>query len=150
MYTVTRQVQWPDGLEVVEVSQGGLDYANPDVLSPRYPSEGETYPNPRDAAAAAIDICRRWRKDGHKNARVAYGATMGFTMPFSPCTFKELREWAERRYRALVITLPSCESCGATIWDSKDAWWSRDYQGYCSQKCVEDAYAAEVNPDDNP
>jgi hypothetical protein len=150
MYTVTRQLQWPYGLEVVGVSQGDINYANPGMLTPRYTGEGETYPNPRDAAAAAIDICRKWRQDGHKKARVAYGATMGMTLPFSPCTFKELREWAEKRYRALVITLPSCESCGATIWDPRDAWWSRDYEGYCSQKCVEDAYATEVNLDDDP
>jgi hypothetical protein len=37
MYTVTRQDQWPDGREVVEVSQGDINYANTDVLASRYP-----------------------------------------------------------------------------------------------------------------
>ena len=43
MYTVTRQCQWPDGDNVVEVSVGGIDYCNPDALSPKYAGEFEEY-----------------------------------------------------------------------------------------------------------
>jgi hypothetical protein len=101
-YTVTRQVQWPDGNAVVEISSGGLDYANPDALSAKYPGEFETYDDPVDAVEAAIEICRAWRKDGKKSAMVGYGATGGMTMPFDPCTFKEAREWARKRHEKLV------------------------------------------------
>ena len=36
MFTVTRQRQFPDGENVVEVSAGGLDYTNPDALGAKY------------------------------------------------------------------------------------------------------------------
>jgi hypothetical protein len=57
MYTVRRQVQWPDGQKVVEVSQGYLDSANPDMLSPRCHREGRTYSNPKEAVSSTIDTC---------------------------------------------------------------------------------------------
>ena len=152
MYTVTRQIQWPDGAKVVEVSAGGLDLANPDMLEPKYPQEGESFHSPVEAAMAAITICRAWRKDGHKDARVGYGATLGMTMPFSPCTFQELRDWAVDRYEQLIAELPECNSCGDTIWDLTQAV-RLSIEGaygevYCSQKCAEDAYEALVDPDD--
>ncbi|MFQ6027694.1 MAG: hypothetical protein ACE5Q6_09400 [Dehalococcoidia bacterium] len=152
MYTVTRQLQWPDGLEVVEVSEGDINYVNPDMLGPKYPGEGETYANPKDAAAAAIEICRKWRQDGHQRARVAYGATLGMTMPFSPCTFQELRQWAEWRYQQLVDSLPGCDSCGETIWDPDNCWYVPELYGekFCSQKCAEEAYESAVTPDPDP
>ena len=33
---VTRQLQWPEGKRVVEVSVGGIDYVNPDALVAKY------------------------------------------------------------------------------------------------------------------
>jgi len=39
MYTVTRQIQWPDGTPVVEVSEGDINYTNPDALKEKYPGE---------------------------------------------------------------------------------------------------------------
>jgi len=93
-YTVTRQRQWPEGTPVVEISRGGLDYTNPDALSPKYPGEFRTYDDPRDAVEVAIAICRAWRKDGQRDAMVGVGATLGMTMPFDPITFQEAREWA--------------------------------------------------------
>jgi hypothetical protein len=101
-YTVTRQLQWPEGTPVVEVSSGGLDYTNPDALSPRYPGEFETYDDPAEAIEVAIAICRSWRKDGKKEARVGYGATGGMNLPFEPCTFREARQWAKRRRETLL------------------------------------------------
>lgn len=148
MYTVTRQIQFPEGAKVVEVSQGGLDYANPDMLQPGYSKEGETFHSPVEAAMAAIEICRAWRKDGHKEAKVGYGATLGFTMPFSPCTFQELREWAVDRFEKLLEQLPQCDHCGDPIWDAQIWSIPGEPEQFCSQKCAEDAYEAAVNPTD--
>lgn len=108
-YIVTRQIQWPEGRPVVEISSGGIDYTNPDALSPRYPGEFETFDDPVEAVEVAIAICRAWRKDGQKNARIGYGATGGMTLPFDPCTFKEGREWARKRREKLIARgeLPS-------------------------------------------
>ena len=43
MYTVTRQHQWPDGANLVEISSGRLDYTNPDALCAKYAGEFEEY-----------------------------------------------------------------------------------------------------------
>jgi hypothetical protein len=134
-WTVTRQIQWPDGRNIVEVSAGGSDYTNPDMLAPQYDGEGETYHDPRQAAEAAISICRAWRKEGTRNARVGYGATGGATMPFDACTFKELEQWAEERYQGLRETLAECDYCGDLIWDPKEAYTAAGLDGdrFCRQ-----------------
>jgi hypothetical protein len=93
---VTRQVQWPTGKPVVEVSIGGIDYTNPDALMAKYEGEFVEFDDPREAVEAAIRICRKWRKDGRKDAKMGFGSTGGFTIPFEDCTFKEAREWARR------------------------------------------------------
>ena len=90
MYTITRQLQWPDGARVVEVSEGDINYVNPDALVQRYPGEFEQFERPMEAIKTAITICRAWRKDGQKNVKVAIGCTHGMTMPFEPTTFKKL------------------------------------------------------------
>ena len=91
-YTVTRQLQFPNGTPVVEVSLGGIDYTNPDALSEKYPGEFEEFNNPVEAVEAAIGICRAWRKDGTPKARIGIGYTGGATMPFETCTYKQARE----------------------------------------------------------
>ena len=97
---VTRQVQWPTGKPVVEVSIGGIDYTNPDALVAKYQGEFVEFEEPKEAVEAAIRICREWRKDGCKDANVGFGSAGGFTLPFEDCTFKEAREWARRLTRS--------------------------------------------------
>ena len=118
MYTVTRQLQWPDGNPVVEVSEGGIDYVNPDVLTASYPGEFDEFKDPRDAIKTAISICKEWRKDGMKNAKIGIGATGGMTIPFDTCTFKEAKEWADKTYDKLK----KCPASGAIVEDL-DEWW---------------------------
>jgi len=100
-YTITRQVQWPEGRPVVEISSGGIDYTNPDALSQKYAGEFQTYDDPVEAVETAIEICRAWRKDGERTARLGIGATGGMTMPFDTCTFKEATEWARQRRQTM-------------------------------------------------
>lgn len=137
-YTVTRQIQWPDGTNMVEVSVGGLDYTNPDALSPKYPGEFETYDDPREAVKCAIAICETWRQDGAPEAQVGIGATLGMTMPFEPATYEEARVWADR----VVERLSKCDYCGELLpkqchihpeMDDND-------QRFCSEYCAEEAY----------
>ena len=61
MYTVTRQRQFPDGENVVEVSAGDHNYTNPDALVAKYAGEFEEFTDPRDAVETAIQIVRDWR-----------------------------------------------------------------------------------------
>jgi hypothetical protein len=97
---ITRQLQWPTGKPVVEVSLGGIDYTNPDALVPKYEGELVEFDDPREAVEAAIKICRKWRENGRKDAKLGFGSTGGFTIPFEDCTFEEARRWARRLMRS--------------------------------------------------
>ena len=133
-WTVTRQCQWPDGNNVVEVSAGGIDYTNPDALSAKFAGEFETFAAPREAAEVAIRICQEWRKV-HKGRRpaVGVGGTGGMTMPFDPTTFRDLRRWAKAAYGALE----KCPGCGGIMGGEK--WRADDWSGqeFCSERCTE-------------
>lgn len=135
MYTVTRQLQWPDGNPMVEISEGGFDYVNPDMLTSRYPGEGMTYDNPLEAAAAAIDILNQWRRDNpDDHIGIGYGATLGFTAPFEESDISEIREWAQKEYDRLQ----KCNWCGDIITDEV---YLLDGDGrFCSERCAENAY----------
>lgn len=151
MYTVTRQLQWPDGDAVVEVSEGSLDYTNPDALVAKYPGEFNEFKDPIEAVETAIEICRSWRKDGTKRARVGIGATGGMTMPFDTCTFKEAKEWAQKTSESLQ----KCPACGEITENLKE-WYTAgvytqnefipygDGEKYCSERCAEKASEFET------
>jgi len=147
MYTITRQIQWPKGDPVVEVSEGGIDYTNPDALVANYPGEFQKFEDPREAVETAINICRAWREDGEKGARIGVGATGGMTMPFDGGTFKEARKWANE----IWDKLEKCPTCGAVVEDLKEWWNAGEWMGddftpfdhidekYCSEYCAEKA-----------
>lgn len=135
MYTVTRQRQWPEGKDVVEVSLGGLDYTNPDALSANYSGEFEEFIDPRTAIDTAIEILRAWRKDSKKTIRLGVGATYGNTMPFEPITIKDARKWAVEAYEKLE----KCEGCGEPLSeDKRGRWYANNWDGceYCSERCA--------------
>jgi hypothetical protein len=135
VWFVSRQCYWPDGTKVVEVAAGGRDYANAGMLCAKYSGEGEEYRDPVEAVEVAIAICRSWRRDGEGRAKVAWGATGGFTMPFEPSTFKEARAWAKERRSKLE----RCPQCGYIMPGPRDRWrlqgW--DDEEFCSDHCAE-------------
>lgn len=147
MYTVTRQSQWATGDNVVEVSYGGIDYCNPDALVKKYDGEFEEFRDPREAAEVAIRICQEWRKDrthvsnglkykaDKQRPKVGAGATSGWTMPFEPSTFKELRAWAKAEWNSLE----KCNRCGEPLPEKRKRWRADDWSGmeYCSEYCAE-------------
>lgn len=136
-WTVTRQLQWPDGKYIVEVSSGGLDYCNPDALGKKYAGEFQEFTDPREAAETAIAICKAWRRDGDKKARVGHGATGGSTFPFDGCTFNELLSWAKETYD----NLEKCAQCGDILVEK----WGPHYgeEDCCSEYCSEKHHAQE-------
>jgi hypothetical protein len=146
MYTITRQLQWPEGIPVVEISDGDIDYTNPDALATKYPGEFETFDDPIETVDTAIEICKSWRGDGEKKARIGIGATGGMTMPFDTCTFKDAKQWAKDIYK----TLEKCPACNAIVENLKE-WWQAglftstgffpydDGYKYCSEHCAEKA-----------
>jgi len=132
-FTVTRQLQWPEGTPVVEVSHSGLDYTNPDALVARYDGEFETFDDPREAVRVAIAICRAWRQDGRRDAKVGIGATGGMTIPFDTATFREAQRWADRMYGSM----PKCDKCGGIL--PTDYHYAPDDPDtrFCSEHCAE-------------
>lgn len=146
MYTVTRQIQWPEGAHVVEVSIGGIDYCNPDALAEKYPGEMQEYEDPREAVEAAIRIRKLWRADEpDKTIDIGIGATGGMTAPFEPCISKVARRWARREFEWLI----KCPTCGKIMQDAAE-WFKagtfypdefipdeNESDRYCSESCAE-------------
>lgn len=125
---------------IVEIASGGIDYANADMLGVQYrkEGEGEEYTDPREAAEAAIKICEAWRRDAGEagpefTINVGYGHTGGFTMPFEPSTFEEVREWALDRYEQM----PKCDRCGEAITGSSYSLCDGTGDKFCSEYCAE-------------
>jgi hypothetical protein len=134
MFTVTRQRQFPDGENVVEVSAGGLDYTNPDALGAKYAGEFEEFADPREAVETAIQIVRDWRKDSRSRVSIGVGSTLGMTLPFSPDTFAHARAWAKQAWESLE----KCAGCGKPLPDSRKRWHEIDWDGleYCCESCA--------------
>lgn len=136
MYTVTRQRQWPDGINMVEVSRGGIDYTNPDALCAKYPGEFQEYSNPVEAIETAIEIVRAWRKDiPGQRISLGIGATLGMTLPFEPITFAQAKQWAKRTWEKL----PKCARCNDVLPDeTRERYQANDWDGleYCSEQCA--------------
>lgn len=144
-FTVTRQVQF-GGNDCVEISRGGLDYANPDMLVPKYKGEGETYDNPVEAVEIAIEIAKKWQEEcPDRCILIDHGATGGMTMPFDGCelaveTFEALRCWA----KILFDKAPKCEQCGEVL---PEMFYTNYETGenYCSSYCAELAADYQIN-----
>ena len=142
-YFVSRQKYWPTGELVVEVAVGGLNYANPDMLVPEFPGEGEEYRDPREAVTAAIKIADAWKAAyGGTDIEVRTGFTHGFTAPFESGSYDEARAWAQRQYEQLE----KCEGCGGLFNDERytDSFGEGKF---CSEWC---ALKAEAQEDGEP
>ena len=134
-YTVTRQLQWPDGNQVVEVSVGSFDYCNPGVMVKRYPGEMEEFSLAEDAANAALNIQRLWQQDcPDQKIEVGYGYTAGMTIPFDACESEDLIEWARNRDKKL----PCCIQCGERITEKPITIFSYSDLEFCREYCAEE------------
>jgi hypothetical protein len=141
-FFVSRQRYWgveDDSAHVVEVAMGGLDYANPDMLSVAFKKlgEGKEYNDPKEAVEAAIAVCDAWRASGEPHAAVALGATGGNTLPFEPQDYDTIRHKAQQLYDKL----PKCTQCNEVL--GKNTFthdFAVDEEEYCSERCAEKAY----------
>jgi len=135
MYTVTRQAQWMGNL-MGEISEGGFDFVNPDMLSEEYSGEGETFADPRDAVNVAIGIYNLWRVDmPGEDIYIGYGNTLWFTMPFEASCVPDIKEWAQKEYDIL----PKCDRCGDILPDDAAEIWQLidiDDLLFCSENCA--------------
>ena len=139
-YFVSRQMYWPDGTLVVEIACGGLHYANPNMLVPKWRSlgEGKEFEDPREAVMAATRVLRAWHELGENDATIAYGDTGGFTMPFESSTIEAAEEWADRLYEKL----PKCAECMELLGKETYRHDFSDDDKFCSERCAEKSYYA--------
>ena len=141
----SRQSYWPDGEMVVEIAGGGRDYANPDMLVPKWADlgEGDEFTDPREAAKAAIAIAEAWRTSVEEPVTVRYGYTAGFTCPFDESTDGEVVAWANDVYEHL----PKCAMCGGI---AREHWKLPDDdldEVFCSPRCC---YLALAEAEEEP
>jgi hypothetical protein len=145
IFTVTRQVRWIDGLNIVEVSQGGIECVNPDALVQKYPGEFEEYVGMEAAVKAAIEVARSWKKDVgcKKNIYIGVGCTHGMSVPFDvePADEKTFR-WLLKEAKAFDEKLPKCVRCGDFLTSDNYRNDFCDFNEYpfCSENCAENDY----------
>lgn len=151
-FFVSRQVEFPDGDMVVEIAQGGSDYANADMLSPMWASlgEGKEFTDPRAAVEAAINVRDMWKSvrdsvEREGEIHISFGCTMGFTLPLTRMSDDELKSKAD----TLFDKLPKCAQCGDLL--GKETF-THDFaipgESFCREYCAETNYNNEVNSDE--
>lgn len=146
-FTVTRQLQYPDGDFVVEISQGEFDYCNPGKLGCMFRKlgEDETFAGMTPAVEAGIAIAKAWQEhEPDLVILIAVGNTGGNTMPFDGEEFtEEVLSALREKAKAFDEKLPKCSHCGEILPAKKDRYrngnsdWSGDE--FCSMHCAEEA-----------
>lgn len=144
IFTVTRQHRWHDGLKIVEVSQGGIDYTNPDALCKKWQGEFEPHVGLTPAVEAAIGIAKAWQETTTDTVYIAVGCTEGMTaefdaMPLTDETFDTLLEKAEK----FDARLSRCEWCGDILTGKTYGTLMHGYC-FCSQNCAHNACVEEM------
>ncbi len=149
-FTVSRQSRCFTGEQVVEISQGGIDYTNADALCAKYEGEFETFTGMKPAVEAGIAIAKAWSADSTDTIHIGVGCTGGYSMPFEekPATednFSALLESADE----FDAKLPRCGQCGEILEDTK--YGDADIGEYncCSEYCAERYWSPEEEEEDD-
>ena len=152
-FTVTRQHRHPDGEFIVEVSQGGIDGANPGMYSPKWEGEGETFQGLTPAVSAAIAIVKAWQlATPQEEIRIAIGNSHG-----GMASHFDDEEATEDTFSAMLIEaeefdakLPKCAHCaemlGKQTYNCFDAMDETEH--CCSEYCAEERYRESLPEDD--
>lgn len=148
-FTVTRQHRWHDGYKIVEVSQGGIDYANPDALVKKWQGEFQEFTGMTAAVEAAIGIAKAWQETTTDQIFIGVGATHGMTMDFDALTLNDetfdlLLDKAEK----FDENLPKCDHCGDILTGKTYGHEFTDDHPFCSEHCAEMSYDEIVSLND--
>lgn len=143
-FTVTRQKRYQDGLSVVEINQGNIDYANPGMLTSRYwrEGEGDTFIGMGEAIKHGLAVARRWEKDNPETKiYIAIGNTHGMSLPLDEMELnQETEQLLTEKARIFDNQLPKCSHCGEFL--GKERWYPQDYLigeeefVCCSENCA--------------
>ena len=148
-FTVTRQHRWHDGLYIVEITQGGLDFSGPDMLVEKYGKlgEGDTFKGMTPAVEAAVAIARQWKLDlkaEGKNYKVYIASGnnhgMGLTLDEYTATEKHFKMFLEKA-KAFDEKLPKCVECGEILGKEHFGFYDLGEFDCCSEYCAEKYYA---------
>jgi hypothetical protein len=151
MYFVSRQKYWgvePEDCHTVEIASGGRDYANPDMLVPKFSGEGIEYVNPVEAVDAALVIAEQWKQILPPGTiiNVAHGFTAGGTLPFEGDTPEQLKTWAKQA----MEKLPKCDQCGEILGKEKYHLTDDPDAGtFCSEYCAEKCQCDNLIPEES-
>jgi hypothetical protein len=143
MWTVTRQIQYPDGDYTVEISKGSYDYVNPGALVEKYEGEGKTYNSAVEAVEVAIKIQTQWQKDcPDEEIIIGMGNTTGMTVHFGSCD----PDFLKQRAKELDIEKGYCDQCGEVLPEDPfrawDIYGSDMDESFCSDYCADKAHNA--------
>lgn len=134
-YILTRQLQFDGSGFMIEISSGGRDYVNPDMLVEKYAGEGREFYDPREAVRTAFKIRDAWKRDEPDAVvGIGCGCTCGMTLPFEPSTDAELTAWADKEFE----DMPACGWCESKLFDPVKSVYLMSYDmWFCSAYCAE-------------
>lgn len=125
-YCVTRQIQWPDGICMIEISIGDYNHTNPGEVK----LVGE-YDFAVEAAEAAIADAIKWSKDKTVEIGAGYGHTIGSLEESDP---EDILAWAIAR----DAKLECCGHCGDKIPANAKTYTLLEFDDwpFCSPECA--------------
>lgn len=131
----------------VEVAHS-FDATSPDALGAKYKKlgEGQGYEDPREAAKAAIAVCKQWQADTPDDTIGLEWQTMAggyFGVPADEVDETEILELAEKTYQSL----PKCAKCGELLGTQTYQLFDWiDDEEFCSENCAESMYWELMEP----
>ena len=143
-YGISRQIYYYTGEHMVEIQEGGIDYAGPDMLVPHYGyGEGREFDRPQAAALEAIKIMKAWQVDEEEKIHLTVRGQLAgeWGCEGDPMTIGEVAKWAREEWRVL----PKCEHCGEVL-PGENQRYGHEYTMYdneypfCSKNCAENNY----------
>lgn len=139
-YYVCCQLYYYSGERTVEITEGGLDYAGPDMLVNRYPGEGDAYQKPQSAALAALKIQKLWQVDRpDEEIFITVRSQLGgyFGLEGENMTSGEVAKWAREEW----AELPKCARCGEVMpengYGNEFTIFDNEYP-FCREYCADE------------
>jgi hypothetical protein len=137
LYVSRQSYFYDNGALGVEIATQ-RDTISPGALGPKYGEAITSYDDPREAAAAAIEVAERWRRDvGDRLPQACF--TIAASVLVYPTIedgrdADELRAWAEHRWQAMAKCERCSEVANAREWRPLDGG---DAVVACSESCAE-------------
>jgi hypothetical protein len=137
-YFVSRQHYWHSGQRAVEIAQGGIESASPDMLVEKYRNlgEGDEFVDPREAVKAALAIANKWR-EVEFGVKLVFGQNLDLVCA-DPVSYNEAKRTFPKIAQRLYDAAPKCARCGELI---EECFHVADLdEDFCSENHAQLAY----------